>query len=100
MIGLTGLAVDTDDDGRVLRCSRAGCNELATTTVNWRNPKIHTPDRVKVWLACNEHILFLSEFLLARNFPVQTAPLGVTVDRVSDTVHPHDPVSPAPTGGP
>jgi hypothetical protein len=55
---------------------------VSTFTVNWRNPKIHTADRVKVWLACDEHVEYLREFLLARNFPVVVAPFGVDVETV------------------
>ena len=54
-----------------LTCSRAGCLERATWRVEWRNPKIHTEDRVKVWLACDEHIDYLREFLAAREFPLR-----------------------------
>jgi len=43
------------------RCSRAGCRAEATWAVNWRNPRIHGPERVKVWLACDEHRDFLHE---------------------------------------
>ena len=65
-----------------LRCSRAGCSADATATVNWRNPKIHTIDRVKVWLACDEHVEYLRDYLEARDFPVVVAPLGTVVESV------------------
>lgn len=55
-----------------LTCSRAGCTSHATSRIEWRNPKIHTEDRVKVWLACHDHEEFLREFLAARNFPLRT----------------------------
>lgn len=61
------------------RCSRAGCTADALWAVNWRNPRIHGPERVKVWLACDEHVEFLREYLATRDFPVvvtdATAPL-------------------------
>ena len=63
-----------------LRCSRAGCREDAAFNVNWRNPRIHPVDRVKVWLACDEH----GDYLSTRGFPVEVTPLGVTVERVGD----------------
>ena len=66
-------------------CSRAGCREAAAWNVNWRNPRIHTPDRVKIWLACDEHRDYLSEYLAARDFPVVVTPLGENVDRVPET---------------
>ncbi len=64
------------------RCSRAGCTLDATTTVNWRNPKIHGIDRVKVWMACDEHSDYLRDYLEARDFPVVLTPLGTVVESV------------------
>jgi hypothetical protein len=52
-------------------CSRAGCSERANWRLEWRNPKIHSADRVKVWLACDDHVDFLREFLAAREFPLK-----------------------------
>jgi hypothetical protein len=66
-------------------CSRAGCTMPARWNVNWRNPKIHTPDRVKVWLACDEHREFLFDYLATRSFPVVLTPLDQHIDRVPDT---------------
>ena len=74
MIGATGP--------ESMRCSRAGCTADATRNVNWRNPRIHGADRVKVWLACDEHAEYLSGYLEARDFPVVVTPLGQTVERV------------------
>ncbi|MFP3465421.1 hypothetical protein [Leifsonia sp. SIMBA_070] len=54
-----------------LTCSRAGCRDTASWRIEWRNPRIHAEDRVKVWLACDEHEEFLREFLAARDFPVR-----------------------------
>ena len=42
--------------------------------VRWNNPKLHTPDRRKVWLACDEHRQSLSDFLAARNFLKDVVP--------------------------
>lgn len=53
-----------------LECSRAGCRSAATHQVVWRNPRIHTPDREKILLACTEHVGFLRDYLAARDFPV------------------------------
>ena len=63
-------------------CSRAGCAEDAAWNVNWRNPRIHGTDRVKVWLACDEHVEYLRDYLATRDFPVVVTPLGVAVDAV------------------
>jgi hypothetical protein len=72
------------DAGPEPRCSRAGCSAAATFTVNWRNPKIHSADRVKVWHACDEHVDYLRDYLTTRDFPVIVAPLGTVVELVPD----------------
>ncbi|PZQ91618.1 MAG: hypothetical protein DI534_01195 [Leifsonia xyli] len=67
-----------------IRCSSAGCGRDAAFRVNWRNPRIHTPERVKVWLACEEHRASLAAYLATRGFPVQVTALEVELDRVAD----------------
>ncbi|WP_246150072.1 hypothetical protein [Agromyces intestinalis] len=54
-------------------CSRAGCSAAATWRIDWRNPRIHTGDRFKTWLACDEHVDYLRGFLEARSFPVEAS---------------------------
>ena len=49
-------------------CSARGCRAVATWQLLWNNPKLHTPDRRKTWLACDEHRESLSDFLGARQF--------------------------------
>ncbi|MCW2853127.1 MAG: hypothetical protein JWM84_2791 [Nocardioides sp.] len=49
-------------------CSAKGCQSAATWQLLWNNPKLHTPDRRKIWLACDEHRASLSDFLTARQF--------------------------------
>ena len=49
-------------------CSAKGCQAPATHELLWNNPKLHTPARRKVWLACDEHRESLSSFLAARQF--------------------------------
>ncbi len=49
-------------------CSAKGCSALASWEVRWNNPKLHTPDRRKIWLACDQHRQSLSDFLAARSF--------------------------------
>jgi hypothetical protein len=34
----------------------------------WNNPRLHTPDREKVWTACDEHREPLSHHLAIRSF--------------------------------
>lgn len=61
------------------RCSRAACAADAVLAVNWRNPRIHGPERVKVWLACEEHVEYLRDYLASRDFPVAVAAIGEQV---------------------
>jgi hypothetical protein len=63
-------------------CSRAGCRREATAAIVWRNPRIHTGDRTKTWLACDEHLDVLRDFLAARAFPLEVTPLPASPDRV------------------
>jgi len=65
-----------------LQCSRAGCRSDASWNINWRNPKIHTVDRVKVWLSCDEHRGYFHDYLDSRGLPVSVTPLGVAVATV------------------
>lgn len=53
-------------------CSARGCRGDATWALLWNNPKLHTPDRRKVWLACDEHREHLTQFLDARGFLCDT----------------------------
>jgi hypothetical protein len=55
------------------QCSRAQCEAPAVHRIEWRNPRIHDADRVKIWLACDEHLDFLLGFLESRRFPVRLA---------------------------
>ena len=58
-----------------LTCSAKGCTATAVWALLWNNPKLHTPDRRKTWLACDEHRGSLSEFLAARNFLQDVVPV-------------------------
>ncbi|MCS0498270.1 hypothetical protein [Protaetiibacter mangrovi] len=66
------------------RCSAAGCTAAAVSRVNWRNPRIHGPERVKVWLACDAHRETLRDYLATRGFPVQVTDLDVVLDAVTE----------------
>jgi hypothetical protein len=57
-------------------CSAKGCRKPATQALRWNNPRIHPPERRKTWLACDDHQAYLSEFLTARQFLRETAPLA------------------------
>jgi hypothetical protein len=52
----------------VLTCPAKGCSADAVWELRWNNPKLHTPDRRKSWLACEAHRGTLSDFLSARGF--------------------------------
>ncbi|MCH1883168.1 hypothetical protein MKD51_09490 [Agrococcus sp. ARC_14] len=72
-----------DGDEGAARCSSAGCSAAAAHAVHWRNPRIHSTDRVKTWAACSEHRDPLAEWLRSRGFPVVVTPFGETVERVA-----------------
>jgi hypothetical protein len=63
----------TDED---MICSARGCNAAAQWGLRWNNPKIHTPERRKVWLACDEHRAPLSAFLDLRGFFKDAVPVS------------------------
>ena len=52
-------------------CSRAGGRAHARWQVVWRNPRIHSADRRKIWTACDDHVGFLRDYLATRGFPVE-----------------------------
>lgn len=64
-----GLGVDT------LRCSRNKCALAPQWQVVWRNPKIHSEDRRKIWLSCEEHRSYFEGYLSQRGFPVHSEAL-------------------------
>ena len=71
---------DTSDNGPdegAPICSARGCPAPAAWELRWNNPKLHTPDRRKVWLACPDHKQSLSDFLAARNFLREVEPVSV-----------------------
>lgn len=55
-----------------LVCSAKGCRRTATWAHLWNNPSLHTPDRRKVWLACDDHRESLGSFLSVRGFLQET----------------------------
>jgi hypothetical protein len=56
-------------------CSAKGCREAALWSLRWNNPKLHTPERRKTWVACDAHRTHLAEFLDARGFLREVEPL-------------------------
>jgi hypothetical protein len=57
-----------------LICSSKGCREGAVWALRWNNPKLHTAERRKTWLACEGHKQHLEHFLSARSFLRETVP--------------------------
>lgn len=49
-----------------LICSARACRRTATYALRWNNPRLHNPERRKVWLACAEHRDCLADFLSMR----------------------------------
>ena len=56
-------------------CSAKDCRRPATFDLQWNNPKIHTPERRKSWLACEDHRQSLADFLGARGFLKDVVPV-------------------------
>lgn len=75
MSSIVGAALGSATSLR-FTCSRSGCESVAAWALRWRNPKIHTGEYRKTWLACDNHLSLLHDFLAARSFPVEV----VTVD--------------------
>lgn len=57
-------------------CSRKACREAAAWQLLWNNPRIHTPERRKVWLACGEHREWLQDYLQTRGLWKDTVALA------------------------
>jgi hypothetical protein len=56
-------------------CSRKACRAGAEWQLLWNNPKIHTPERRKIWLACGEHRPWLEDYLQTRGLWKETLAL-------------------------
>ncbi|WP_114906362.1 acetone carboxylase [Ornithinimicrobium murale] len=65
----------------MLTCSAKGCRATATHGVVWNNPKVHQPERRKVWLACLDHRESLSAFLSVRGFLIEVLPVDQLGER-------------------
>lgn len=57
-------------------CSRRGCRAPARWRLEWNNPRVHTPERRKIWLACDEHREWLTDYLRSRNLLREVVPYG------------------------
>ena len=56
-------------------CSRKACQAGAQWQLLWNNPKIHTPERRKIWLACGGHRTWLEDYLQTRGLWKETVAL-------------------------
>lgn len=63
------------NDPASLVCSAKGCTSPAVWALLWNNPKLHTPERRKTWLACDVHRASLGDFLGARQFLRDVVPV-------------------------
>jgi hypothetical protein len=68
-------------EGRTI-CSAKGCRADAAYGLLWNNPKLHTPDRRKTWLTCEDHRESLSYFLSVRGFLKDTVPVSQLADEI------------------
>jgi hypothetical protein len=71
----------TDTPDEAPQCSFKGCRAAAIWALRWNNPKIHTPERRKIWLACDEHRDHLSTFLNIRGFLRDVVPIDEVEER-------------------
>lgn len=62
-------------------CSAKGCRAVAVHAVVWNNPKLHRPERRKVWLACDEHRDSLAGFVDLRGFLLEVVPVEALTER-------------------
>jgi hypothetical protein len=64
-------------------CSARGCQQAAVWALRWNNPKLHTPERRKTWVACDEHREHLAGFLDLRGFLREIEPLDAPEGHIS-----------------
>ena len=70
-------------DDEPVQCSAKGCRQDAAHVLVWNNPKVHTPDREKTWVACDDHRTSLSEHLDVRGFLKRVDALPIDPPRTS-----------------
>lgn len=72
----TVAGAPTPDTVEELVCSARRCRAEAVWGVLWNNPKLHTPERRKVWLACAAHREQLEDYLRVRGFLRDVVPVS------------------------
>ncbi|MEO5780368.1 hypothetical protein [Arthrobacter oryzae] len=79
LFDLAGTAGTADQAAAVgALCSRKACRADAEWQLLWNNPKIHTPERRKIWLACGDHREWLEDYLQTRGLWKDTVALDVS----------------------
>ena len=86
MVDVTDTSAPQPDSIHEPVCRARGCGGEAAWGLLWNNPKIHTPVRRKVWLACAEHRTHLEDYLTTRGLLKGVVP--VTDLRVADDDEP------------
>lgn len=66
------LCAVSADDATDTVCSAKACRNTGIWVLAWNNPKIHLPERRKTWIACDDHLAPLTQFLNARGFLRET----------------------------
>lgn len=91
-------ATPPDNEGRAapteVICSAQKCRNSARWAVVWNNPKIHTPDREKVWSACDEHRDSLADYLTHHRMNLIRVDLISDADSARSSQPPSDSSSP------
>ena len=70
------LTSEDPPDDEPAQCSAKGCRAAATYVLVWNNPRIHTPEREKTWVACEAHRQSLADHLDVRGFLRRWDPLA------------------------
>jgi hypothetical protein len=65
-----------------VQCSAKGCRASATWKLRWNNPRLHTPEYRKTWLACDDHRQSLGDFLEVRRFLREVQPFSPASPRL------------------
>ncbi|MEH3076498.1 MAG: hypothetical protein PGN11_11635 [Quadrisphaera sp.] len=81
------MAFELHEPAPDLVCSARGCRAVAAHALLWNNPRLHTPERRKTWLACAEHLDHLTAHLQVRGFlrevEAVTAPVPLATTRTA-----------------
>lgn len=62
-------------------CSSRRCTARGVWALRWNNPRLHTPERRKTWLACDEHRDHLESFLSSRGYLREVEALVASAER-------------------